>query len=433
MSLYPGDPAPGSMDHNFSNQNLPLRLPGDTNSPATTTNTDGGGRLSEGRNRAAYEGVGRAFYRSRRNAGNIPTTPTSDKITPPGTDVSAPPTTPPKDPTTTTESTPVIPSIDELYPRVGEDTGIGDVASIPGGSVDPVTGARVKESDKSALERNEPVTGANAGGMGKVLQVDKDLARIMSQDSPLLAQARAQAAAYANKRGLMNSSMAAGETYGRMVNAALPMAQQNSQLTTQQNIAAAQNRTQANIASAQMANRAAELTQQLNAAAAAQDAQAYNAAATQLAALERDAAAQQAELNYRAGEQTAAAINARNAQTIDSVTKINQQYLTNLGNADLMHIQGTYNQLIASNNAAATLNNNMLQAMGQIMDNPEMTPSQVATAIAALQKQTEAGLRMIAEINDLDFDETGGTGGGTGPLPGEPTGPRGRRRYPDIV
>ncbi len=63
-------------------------------------------------------------------------------------------------------------------------------------------------------------------------RVDAELARILGQDSPLLARARAEAAQHSNRRGLLNSSMAASAAQGAMVDRALPMAQQNVEAST---------------------------------------------------------------------------------------------------------------------------------------------------------------------------------------------------------
>lgn len=352
------------------------------------------------------------------------------------------------------------PSLDELYPAVGTG-GISDVAATPGVEFADPIGANVGETDKDALlrggvvgsegadpealERGYAAAAGVGAGRSSNMNVDQDLARIMKQDSPLLQRARAEAAMYSNKRGLLNSSMAAGQNYAAATQAGLTMAQQNSAQRSSQSIANSQNKTQASIAKAQIAsqmaqleaqlgvdvskfnadqvNRASELTQQLSAAAASQDAVAYNNAQTQLANLMRDAQAQDTELDYRAGESTAAAENQRNTQLIDSVTQLNQQYLNNMGAADIANIQGTYNQLISTNQAAASVNESMMAGLAQIMDDPTMTPQQVATAVAALQKQSEASLRMIQEMNDLDFTVPGST-----PAPNTSgPGPRGRR------
>jgi hypothetical protein len=67
-------------------------------------------------------------------------------------------------------------------------------------------------------------------------KVDAEVARITQSGSPLMRQAKADGYAAANKRGLINSSMAVGAAQQSVLNAALPMAQQNAQQTAAKNL-----------------------------------------------------------------------------------------------------------------------------------------------------------------------------------------------------
>jgi hypothetical protein len=377
------------------------------------------------------------------------------------------PVTPPEDPIDPIDPVdPVVdatnPTVQDLYPNGGE---YGDVVSSTPGTVADPTGASVTENNQSvsnidtvgaadnATDRIGGMLDAGAGidasqtELTAEQRVDEELARILGQDSPLLAQARAEAAKYANSRGLQNSSMAAGMTYDAMVKAGLPMAQQNAQQALQREMANTQLRQAADQFSAEeqtrLAGLEAELGQQLNlfnadqlnkaetimaqmrTAMEQQDTDAYNRASQQLATLQRDASAQQAELDYRSSQAEADALNQRNSQIISSVTALNQQYMQNMGNADIANIQGTYQQLIAVNQTAGQIYNSMLSGIASIMDNPEMTPAQVASAVGEMQKMMEASLRMVASMNDLDLGDIGGTipGGDTSDGATTPTYP----------
>jgi hypothetical protein len=82
-------------------------------------------------------------------------------------------------------------------------------------------------------------TSATGGGYDWTPQddkVDTEVSRITQADSPLMRQARADGYAAANKRGLINSSMAVNAAQQSVLNAALPMAQQNAQQTAQKNL-----------------------------------------------------------------------------------------------------------------------------------------------------------------------------------------------------
>lgn len=71
---------------------------------------------------------------------------------------------------------------------------------------------------------------------------------LMSGNSPLMKQAQTQAKQYANRRGLLNSSMAAGAGVDAVVKNALPIASQDASQTHQKNTQAMGLRSQEKIA-----------------------------------------------------------------------------------------------------------------------------------------------------------------------------------------
>jgi hypothetical protein len=347
-------------------------------------------------------------------------------------------------------------TIQDLY---GE--GVGDSTPTAGGvdtpTVEDPTGADVTEVDSTGYVGTpgtgyaDPNAGVQAGvdavsgvGSGETTdltseqQVDAELTRILGKDSPLLAQARAQAAQQANARGLQNSSMAAGMSQDAMVKAALPMAQQNAAQAAARELANTANLQQAgqfsaqetarlraleaelgtsvSVFNAEQLNQAESLAAQMRTAIAQQDANAYNQASQQLADLQRSAEAQQADIDMAGAQQTAAERQAYNQQTIDRVSQLNLQYLQGEQAMDLADIQGQYQQIISQNTTAASLYNSYLTGMAGIMDNPDMTSQQVASAVKTMQSMLEASLRMMTELNGLDIGNVGGspTGGSTG-------------------
>jgi hypothetical protein len=325
-------------------------------------------------------------------------------------------------------------TVEDLYP---EDPGTVDPEA--GTVVDPteavVTQADLDEGNVAVGPGAEADTGILGEGQGVEAattdltpeqQVDAELARILGEDSPLLAQARAQAAMQMNARGLQNTSMAAGEAQRAMVEAAMPMAQQNAQQAFEREMANTENIQEAGMFTAdqmndlraleaqlgtdvsmfnvEQLNEALRLQAELRSAMEQGNAEAMNDAALQLAELTRDAQEQQADLDYQASAEAAAARNAMNETIMNNIAALNEQYLQNLGQADLAIINKTYELLIAQNTTAAGIYNHMLDAMAAIMSDPKISPSEAAQKIATLQNTLEASMRMLQELNNTGID-----------------------------
>lgn len=274
------------------------------------------------------------------------------------------------------------PSLQDLYPEKPEVT-----------VADPTFSGSV-ESDKSVTETGGASTVAKEPGQ----MADEELARILSQDSPLMARARTEGAKWANQRGLMNTSMAAGATMGAMVDRAMPMALQNARVNLERGVF-----------NAQQENDIKALEAQLRTALEEGDTRAANDALRQMDAINRDAQAQQADIDY-----------GFESQIIQSVTALNEQYLRGTQAIDLENIKGSWQQLITTNEVAGSFWTNGMQAIANVMSNPDMTPQQIANAVQQITKMINGGLEMIDSINDMDFSDLGGT---TTPPPGP--GPRG--------
>ncbi len=417
---------------------------------------------------------------------------------------------------TPTATGPIAPTVADPIGAdvIGSDPGVAEVGT-PGQTVAPTVatpgGAGVQISDPTVAEVGTPgaaiadPTGAISQAAGVAAeqtdltseqQVDAELARILGQDSPLLARARQEAARVANRRGLQNTSIAAGMATGAMVDRALPMAQQTSAQAFQREMAntalrqqattftaseqnrlsaleaelgtsvsvfnadqlnqaeslSAQMRTaleqqdtdsynrasmqlaelqrsaqeqqsqllfQSGVFNAEQLNQAEALSAQMRTALEQQDVDAANRASLQLAELQRSAQAQQADIGFAAEQQRSAEQQAYNQQIIDRVSQLNEQYLRGTQAMDLATIQGTYQQIISTNTTAASLYQSYFNGIAGVMDNPDMTPSQIASAVSNMQQMLEASLRMVSEMNNMDFGDIGATlpggeGGGGG-------------------
>ena len=344
-------------------------------------------------------------------------------------------------------------TVQDLYPQMpeGGEFEVPDVADPTGaatteadlGQGDVATPTDVTSNTGSIVQNavNEVTSQVGTGeqtSLSAEQQVDAELARILGQDSPLLASARQEAMRMMNARGLTNTSMAAGATYKSMVDAALPMAQQNAAQAFEREMANTQLRQQANQMTAEQtaALRALEaelgqdlaifngdqlaeaqrLTAQLRTAMEQQNAQAYNEAAMQLAELQRDAQSQQAALEAAGAEREFLERQAYQEQILDSVAELNKQFMVGEQQIDLQNVIGTYQQITSINSTAAQLMDSYLRSIGQIYATKDMSTSQAAEAVRQMVAMLEGSMRMISEMNGMDFGNTdanipGGSGG----------------------
>jgi hypothetical protein len=90
-----------------------------------------------------------------------------------------------------------------------------------------------KQKGKRALERKTmTMTGgfnAATGGAQKTTDVSEIAGGMMQEDNPLMTRAKTQGAQVANRRGMLNSSAAAGESMNAVLDKIVPMASQEAQ------------------------------------------------------------------------------------------------------------------------------------------------------------------------------------------------------------
>ncbi|MDH3638903.1 MAG: hypothetical protein OES09_10650 [Gammaproteobacteria bacterium] len=126
--------------------------------------------------------------------------------------------------------------LDAIRPEIPElDTTIdpSQFASEPGVAV-----ADTYQSDVATLEPPQDITAANIGEYtpyeavtGEVSEdatVQGRMSGLLSQDSDYIQRARESAKRFSNRRGLLNTSMAAGAAEGAAIDRALPIAQQDA-------------------------------------------------------------------------------------------------------------------------------------------------------------------------------------------------------------
>ncbi len=294
------------------------------------------------------------------------------------------------------------------------------------------------------------------------------LEEITSQDSPLMRRAAQMGMLEAGRRGLDNSSFAAGAATGAMVDRATPLAQQESAQAFQQSMANQQAVNRAREVStgretdisqfnAQQLNQMSQLNAKLGTEVGLANARAYNEASRLNAQLET-AVAQgnqqeanrinmrmseiQAEINLNNAQQrtqvslaNAAAANQASLQNAQLGTQVslaeadaqnqmrrdvlaqnaalNEQYLRGEQAIDLASIQGRYQMLISSNETAARLYDSYFSSISNAMANDKIGPDRIAQYVNVQQSMLEAGLRMMDSMNGLDlgdFELPGATG-----------------------
>ena len=313
-------------------------------------------------------------------------------------------------------------------------------------------GSQVNQTDgliASAENANSEGFDAVTRDVGSGELASDQLNQITSQSSPIIERARQEGYITAAGRGLLNSSIAAGSATGAIVDRALPLATQDAQTQATQALAnqTAQNRAAefgadaSNTASLQDARLATDVSQsnaQIQSAVEQQNAQLRqdnsqfnaseaNRAETVNAQLESDANIQNARdanaasfLNEQlrtdiaqANAQRQLALQQGNAQEVnrqtqlilDQNSRINQSLLQGSQNNDLATIQGRFNQLISTNNNAASLYNSYFDSISQLMANEDLSPSRLASQIEIQQRLLDSGLQTLDRINGIDLAE----------------------------
>lgn len=289
----------------------------------------------------------------------------------------------------------------------------GTVRADPAPQVGPVA---VPEIER-ATAYTPSATSAKATGykainreVGTDELADAQLSRITAQDSPLMKRARQEGILSAARRGLQNSSISAGAAQGAMVDRAAPIAQQNAQHLLTQGLANmdATNRatevstgrqTDVSVANMQSANQMSAVAAQLQTAVSQGNAEMANQLRMQMAQLQQQAAQFNSGQAQEANLAAAAAENNARQTVIQANAELNRQYLAGTQALDLATIQGQYQTLLAQNQSASSLYESYMNSVAQVQSNSELNPARAAQAVALIQTQLEAGLRLIDSMN----------------------------------
>ena len=271
------------------------------------------------------------------------------------------------------------------------------------------------------------------------------MAEILSRDSPLMQRARQEGILMAARRGLTNSSIAAGTATGAMVDRATPLALSNAQQYAQQ---ALSNQAALNTAS-QFNSQWENQMEQLNKSIRSQESTAESqlelegeVAAAQIRSAESQFNAElqtqnaqfnanwsnqaqmlQSELRQQNNQFNAGQQNAIDMHIMQMNTALNEQYLRGSQALDLATIQGQFSALISQNQMAGELFSNMMNSIGNVMANHEIAPGTIASYVEIQQNLLQSALQLLADMNNIQFGDdlfepdtpppgTPGTGGG---------------------
>jgi hypothetical protein len=300
-----------------------------------------------------------------------------------------------------------MPALEDLrstVPAVATAEPVGNAEDSYGGTRDAAAAAG---SAARATSVGAESSGYNAqtGEIDPANTVEGRLSSILAQDSAYMKRARQIGLREAGRRGLINSSIAAGAAAGAMTDRALPVAQQDAAMGFEQSTInqAAVNRAREFTSGAEntASNLNAQLGTQVELDNAGRDTQVdlFNTESenrAQLARLDRE---------QQNNQFNAAQTNQMRADVLRANAELNRQFLAGNQAIDLASIQGQYQQLISSNETAARLYDSYFNSIAQAMGNADITPQRVAQYVNVQQTMLEAGLRMIDTINGLDLGD----------------------------
>lgn len=246
--------------------------------------------------------------------------------------------------------------------------------------------------------------------------VQGQLAGILASGNPLLVQAQTRAAQSANKRGLLNSSMAVGAGESALYDAAMPIAQSdadvynkqeftNADLAQQTELANAQSQTQTSQFNAGEAN----TTGRFNAGEANTTSR-FNTGETNTAGRQNAAETNQnARFSAEQAQQTGTT-NAQLAQqaslaNAESQTKLMLQQLDANTRVEMTNIEANYKTLMQASQSASDLYSQTLKNISDITQNKDLDAAAKNAAIEQQKAYLQNGMNLIGSMNNLGIDQ----------------------------
>jgi len=266
-------------------------------------------------------------------------------------------------------------TLSDLYTK---SPGTAQVASTPNATSSDATASNATAGSATATTQDVPNENLTSSRLNT----------ITSQDSPLMQRARQEGMLLAARRGLQNSSIAAGAAQGALVDRAAPIAQQEAGLLQEQRLANQTAQNNASITNAGLSTDVSKLNAQLGTQTSMQNAQ----NATETSRFNAETAAQ-------AAQQNAQAENAMRTAVMNQNAELNKQYLQGTQSMDLATIQAQYQVLLQTNAAASNLYNNYFTTIAQVMANKDIDPARAAQIVQTLQQSLVGGMDFIDAMN----------------------------------
>lgn len=221
--------------------------------------------------------------------------------------------------------------------------------------------------------------------------VQGQLKNIIAADSPLMQQAGTRARQSANSRGLINSSMAVGAGHAAVIDAALPIAQQDAQTYYA-----------ANKSTADAQNAALHF-----------GAAAGNQASLADAQLGTDVSKANAGMINQTKQQAASDANNQMLARLDVQTKLQVQQLDNSTRLSLATLDAQNRQLLQTNQSAASMFQQAVTNITNISTNPTLSQqakddavaSQIALLNEGLRQQSGVASTVPAQVQTLDLSQ----------------------------
>jgi hypothetical protein len=338
------------------------------------------------RNRASRD----ARREQRRNRGGatdaIPATPGGTTTAPTGGGFGGnnyTPTTTPAQPVGGT----VLPASGDM-PAVtvpnAKQASVGNIGVSSAALAAPVTAPQASVTDGQAKTWTPD---ANSTVQGQIRNV-------IAEDSPLMQQAATRGLQQANRRGLMNSSMAVQSGQAALYDAALPIASQDASTFARSGEFNAQAGTQVSMANAAARNSMAQFNADTLFKTGVVNQDQFNKMA--------QFNASEANRSIQLELQVDADIQKFNASESNSLIKLGMDSQTKLG---LANIEASYKMLMQTSASSAEVYKSMIGQMGAILGNKDMDAAAKAAAIQNLIGALNASLGVMGAISNLDLPE----------------------------
>lgn len=240
------------------------------------------------------------------------------------------------------------------------------------------------QNQASTANKAAPNVGTMTGATGTMsdkANAATQATEIMSESSPLMRQARNEGMLSAAKRGLGNSSIAAGASQAAATKAAVPLAQQNAAAEQKQDLTNQQYEQQAEQVNVTEGNKAAMLD-----------------------ATEQNKMQQQYDDTRAKADMTdATEYNKSVMQKYSADAELNRTWLSGDISKTMAHIQGQYQELIAVNQSAASMFGSTLSGLADMWANSEVPLKQKNAYTASTMNFLQNGLKVTASIADMEF------------------------------